>query len=138
MTEFSKPNRLHGRLNRETWGAAFRCASKSMLLLGGFDRVFNLLNNAQRLHAVDSWPPYDIVKLSDNDYSITMAVAGYGQGDLDIAQERNVLVIKGGRKDKQEGEFLHRGISPQSFERRFELRTMSASRRRRWSTVFCG
>lgn len=87
----------------------------------GFDRVFNLLNNAQRLHAVDSWPAYDIVKLSDNDYSITMAVAGYGLGDLDITQERNVLVIKGGKSDKQEGEFLHRGIIAQSFERRFEL-----------------
>ncbi len=87
----------------------------------GFDRVINLLTHAQRLQAVDLWPPYDIVKLGDDDYAIAMAVAGYGDGDLDVTQERNVLVIKGGKADKQQGEFLHRGIGPQSFERRFEL-----------------
>lgn len=87
----------------------------------GFDRVFNLLNNAQRLQSVDLWPPYDIVKLSDAEYGITMAVAGFGQGDLDVTQERNVLIIKGGKAQKQEGEYLHRGIGGQSFERRFEL-----------------
>jgi molecular chaperone IbpA len=87
----------------------------------GFDRVFNLLNKAQRLQAVDPWPPCDIVKLGDDDYAITMAVAGFGQGDLDVTQERNVLIIKGGKSDKQEGEYLHRGIGAQSFERRFEL-----------------
>ena len=42
----------------------------------GFDRVFNLLNNAQRLQAIDTWPPYDIVKTGDDDYRIEMAVAG--------------------------------------------------------------
>lgn len=41
----------------------------------GFDRVFNLLNNAQRLQAIDAWPPYDIVKTSEDDYRIQMAVA---------------------------------------------------------------
>lgn len=87
----------------------------------GFDRVFNLLNNAQRLQSVDLWPPYDIVKLGDAEYGITMAVAGFGQGDLDVTQERNVLIIKGGKAQKQEGEYLHRGIGGQSFERRFEL-----------------
>jgi molecular chaperone IbpA len=87
----------------------------------GFDRVFNLLNNAQRLQALDSWPPYNITKTGENDYAITMAVAGFSQGDLDVTQERNVLVIKGGRAEKDEGEYLHRGIGAQSFERRFEL-----------------
>jgi molecular chaperone IbpA len=88
----------------------------------GFDRVFNLLDNAQRLHAIDNWPPYDIVKTGEDDYRITMAVAGFAEGELDVTQERNVLVVKGGRAaDKQEGEYLHRGIGSQSFERRFEL-----------------
>ena len=50
----------------------------------GFDRVFNLLSNAQRLQAIDTWPPYDIVKTSDDDYRIEMAVAGFGNSDLDI------------------------------------------------------
>ncbi|CAD7034639.1 molecular chaperone Hsp20 [Pseudorhizobium endolithicum] len=87
----------------------------------GFDRVFNLLNNAQRLQAVDLWPPYDILKLGDNQYEITMAVAGFAQSDLDVTQERNVLIVKGGKAEKKEGEYLHRGIGGQSFERRFEL-----------------
>ena len=87
----------------------------------GFDRVFNLLNNAQRLQAVDLWPPYDIVKLGDDEYAITMAVAGFSQSDLDVTQERNVLIIKGAKAEKKEGEYLHRGIGGQSFERRFEL-----------------
>ncbi|RYE58690.1 MAG: Hsp20 family protein [Rhizobiaceae bacterium] len=87
----------------------------------GFDRVFNLLNNPQRLQAVDSWPPYDIVKKGENEYAICLAVAGFSMGDLDVTQERNVLIVKGGAALKQEGEYLHRGISAQSFERRFEL-----------------
>ena len=87
----------------------------------GFDRVFSLLNNAQRLQAIDSWPPYDIVKTSDDDYRIEMAVAGFGDSDLDITQERNVLVIKGEKAEARDGEYLHRGLAGRSFERRFEL-----------------
>jgi len=87
----------------------------------GFDRVFNLLNNSQRLQAIESWPPYDIVKLGDDEYRISMAVAGFGEGDLDITQERNVLIVKGGKAEEQQGEYLHRGIAGRSFERRFEL-----------------
>jgi molecular chaperone IbpA len=87
----------------------------------GFDRVLNLLNNAQRLQAIDTWPPYDIVKTGDDDYRIEMAVAGFGDSDLDIIQERNVLVIKGQKAEPNDGEYLHRGIAGRSFERRFEL-----------------
>ncbi|EJC83348.1 molecular chaperone (small heat shock protein) [Rhizobium leguminosarum bv. trifolii WSM2297] len=87
----------------------------------GFDRVFNLLNNAQRLQTLETWPPYDIVKTSEDDYRIEMAVAGFAEGDLDIAQERNVLVVKGQKTEEKDGEYLHRGIAGRAFERRFEL-----------------
>lgn len=87
----------------------------------GFDRVFNLLNNAQRLHAVDSWPLYDIVKTGENDCRIEMAVAGFGEEDLDITQERNVLILKGQKAETKDGEYLHRGIAGRGFERKFEL-----------------
>jgi molecular chaperone IbpA len=87
----------------------------------GFDRVFNLLNNSQRLHAADVWPPYNILRKGENDYAISLAVAGFSMDDLDVTQERNVLVVKGGAVQKADGEYLHRGISAQSFERRFEL-----------------
>ncbi|MGR9055904.1 Hsp20 family protein [Rhizobium leguminosarum] len=87
----------------------------------GFDRVFNLLNNAQRPQSIDTWPPYDIVKTAEDGYRIQMAVAGFGDADLDVTQERNVLVVKGRKADDKDGEYLHRGIAGRSFERRFEL-----------------
>jgi molecular chaperone IbpA len=87
----------------------------------GFDRVFNLLNNAQRLQAIETWPPYDIVKTGEDTYRIEMAVAGFFQEDLDITQERNVLLVKGQKAEAKDGEYLHRGIAGRSFERKFEL-----------------
>ncbi|NEJ01949.1 Hsp20 family protein [Rhizobium ruizarguesonis] len=87
----------------------------------GFDRVFNLLNNAQRLQAIDTWPPYDIVKTGENEYRIQMALAGFAETDLDISQERNVLIVKGQKAEEKDGEYLHRGIAGRAFERRFEL-----------------
>ncbi|EPE96221.1 Hsp20 family protein [Rhizobium grahamii] len=87
----------------------------------GFDRVFDLLSNPQRLQAVDAWPPYDIVKVGDNEYRISIAVAGFEIGDLDITQEHNVLIVKGGKGEEGEGEYLYRGVASRSFERRFEL-----------------
>ncbi len=60
----------------------------------GFDRVFNLLANSQRLQSIETWPPYDIVKGGEDSYRIRMAVAGFGTEDLEIMQERNVLVVK--------------------------------------------
>jgi molecular chaperone IbpA len=87
----------------------------------GFDRVFNLLNNAQRVQAVDTWPPYNIVKAGDDDYRIVIAVAGFGEEDLSITHERNVLIIAGEKTDKEDAQYLHHGIAGRSFERRFEL-----------------
>ncbi|MGR9079964.1 Hsp20 family protein [Rhizobium leguminosarum] len=87
----------------------------------GFDRVFNLLNNAQRVQAVDTWPPYNIVKAGNDDYRIVIAVAGFGEEDLSITHERNVLIIAGEKTDKEDAQYLHHGIAGRSFERRFEL-----------------
>ncbi|EPE97053.1 Hsp20 family protein [Rhizobium grahamii] len=87
----------------------------------GFDRVFNLLANSQRVQGTETWPPYDILKTDEDGYRIQMAVAGFSDGDLDITQERNVLVVKGQKAEDSGGEYLHRGIAGRSFERRFEL-----------------
>jgi molecular chaperone IbpA len=87
----------------------------------GFDRVFNLLENANRLQAVETWPPYDIVRANEDAYRITVAVAGFSEGDLDITLEPNLLIVTGERKEEQGTEYLHRGLSPQRFTRRFEL-----------------
>lgn len=88
----------------------------------GFDRLFELLEkNAGRLQGADNWPPYDIVKTGDDTYRITMAVAGFKQGELEIIQEPNLLVVSGSKAEDEASEYLHRGIPGRAFTRRFEL-----------------
>lgn len=86
----------------------------------GFERIFDLLEAAQAQPG-DNWPPFDTLKLSDDSYRITMAVAGFKSDDIDISTQENMLVIKGERKADVEGEYLHRGIAYRPFVRRFEL-----------------
>ena len=87
----------------------------------GFDRVFDLLDNASRAAAVDNWPPYDIARINDDQYRITMAVAGFAENDLDISHQANLLEVSGRSSGDENGEYLHRGIAGRSFSRRFEL-----------------
>lgn len=87
----------------------------------GFDRVFTRLNGSHRATAVDSWPPYDIVKSGDDAYTVTLAVAGFGEEELSITHERNVLLVTGTKGDAETSQYLHRGIAGRGFERRFEL-----------------
>src|SRR5690242_16860078 len=61
----------------------------------GFDRIFDMLENAARVQAADNWPPYDTVKLSEDRYRITMAVAGFRRDELDISVQPNLLVVTG-------------------------------------------
>jgi molecular chaperone IbpA len=86
----------------------------------GFDRVFDLLENANRTQSFESWPPYDIVRTSEDSYRITMAVVGFSDSELNITHQPNLLIVAG-NKPETEGEYLHRGIPGTSFERRFEL-----------------
>ena len=88
----------------------------------GFDRIFDMLENAARTQAADNWPPYDTVRLSEDRYRITMAVAGFRREDLDISVQPNLLVVTGERRNgEQEGDYLYRGIASRAFSRRFEL-----------------
>lgn len=87
----------------------------------GFDRMFNLLENASRVQTIDNWPPYDIVKMGDDDYQITMAVAGFAQDELSVTHEPNLLVVAGQKAGEDNGQYLHRGLTGRSFQRRFEL-----------------
>lgn len=86
----------------------------------GFERIFGLLEAAQTQPS-DNWPPFDTMKLSDDRYQITMAVAGFKRDEIDISVQENLLAIKGERKSDAEGEYLHRGIAYRPFIRRFEL-----------------
>lgn len=87
----------------------------------GFDRVFNLLENASRLEPIGNWPPYDIAKTGDDNYRISMAVAGFSQDELTITHEPNLLVVVGQKTGEDKSQYLHRGIDGRAFQRRFEL-----------------
>ena len=87
----------------------------------GFDRVFDLLENAARVQAIDNWPPYNIEKTGEDQYRITMAVAGFTPEELDLVVQPNLLVVSGQKQGKENTEYLYRGIATRSFERRFEL-----------------
>lgn len=87
----------------------------------GFDRIFNLLENAQRARSISDWPPYDIVKTGDDSYRISVAVAGFSQDDLDITFQSNLLTVTGRRQETASEGYLHRGIADRPFEHRFEL-----------------
>jgi molecular chaperone IbpA len=89
----------------------------------GFDRMLDTLESASRVTSIDTWPPYDIVRKSEDDYRISMAVAGLTENDLTITQEQNMLLVAGQKSDQDEasGQYLHRGIAARASRRRFEL-----------------
>lgn len=88
----------------------------------GFDRLARLMDTAQEAAAAPSYPPYNIEKTGDDSYRLTMAVAGFGQDDLELVVKDNTLVISGRvRPEAQRGEVLYRGIAGRAFERRFVL-----------------
>jgi len=88
----------------------------------GFDRLANMLDTQACTTA--AYPPYNIEKTSDDDYQISMAVAGFASEDLDITVENGTLVVRGekiAKTDDPDKTYLHRGIATRSFEQRFQL-----------------
>ncbi len=87
----------------------------------GFDRLGRLLDQAMTDEGV-SYPPYNIEKTGDDAYRITMAVAGFGEDDLEIVAQENVLRVAGKAKPAEDKtQYLYRGIAGRAFERRFQL-----------------
>jgi molecular chaperone IbpA len=89
----------------------------------GFDRLANLLETVTQFDpSTPSYPPYNIEQLADNDYRITMAVAGFAEKDLAVEVKEGVLTITGKRNGEEpKTRFLYQGIAGRSFERRFQL-----------------
>ena len=90
----------------------------------GFDRLFSMLDSLGQPDAGQSYPPYNIERTGEDSYRISMAVAGFAEDDIAIEAHRNVLTVKGERKEESanEGsELLYRGIAARAFERRFQL-----------------
>jgi molecular chaperone IbpA len=88
----------------------------------GFDRLFRLLDEAQNVET-QTYPPYNIERLSENAYRISMAVAGFASHEIAIEAKGNSLTVTGKKETKPEAvtEFLHQGIAARGFERRFQL-----------------
>src|SRR3569833_1397265 len=83
-----------------------------------------MLENSSLAQGQENYPPFDLIKLGDNDYRIELAVAGFKPDELDITAQQNVLVVSGRKKDESEekdNNYIYRGIATRSFERRFAL-----------------
>ena len=89
----------------------------------GFDSLASMLDQVASFdEQPDNYPPYNIERLTENEYRITMAVAGFGKEDVKIEVKENTLSIRGEKKEAdKERTFLHRGIASRAFERRFQL-----------------
>jgi len=89
----------------------------------GFDRLASMLNSAHRVEQAGGYPPYNIESRGENNYRITMAVAGFSEDELNISSELNQLTVSGQKAEEEagNGDFLYRGIATRSFERRFNL-----------------
>jgi len=93
----------------------------------GFDRFNDLFETLSEPQNKSSFPPYDIVKVTENDYQITMAIAGYDKSDISITLENETLTIAASHdnekleKEHAKREYLHRGIAKRNFSQKFRL-----------------
>jgi len=88
----------------------------------GFDRLFSMLDQATQAEASSTWPPYDIERVEDDAYRITMAVAGFAPDEIDLTQHDTTLQVTGQRKSAEgERQLLHRGIAARTFRQTFNL-----------------
>tara|TARA_R110000868_G_scaffold296266_1_gene556494 strand:- start:1355 stop:1783 length:429 start_codon:yes stop_codon:yes gene_type:complete len=87
----------------------------------GFDRQLKLLERAET-HSNSNYPPYNIVKIDDENFVIELAVAGFGKKEVSISKEKEVLIIKGEQEDQGNARvFVHQGLASRNFTRKFTL-----------------
>ena len=89
----------------------------------GFDRLFDYLEQANG-NGAENYPPFDIEKIADDRYRITLAVAGFKSDEIDITSHQNLLTVTGRKAETEGGEtrqMIHSGIANRAFERRFQL-----------------
>lgn len=87
----------------------------------GFDRLFDLAQQSTRWAGEETYPPYNIEKVTDDRYAISLAVAGFSPDELSITAEQNTLTVEGHKAVKEEKQMLYQGISSRSFRRVFSL-----------------
>jgi len=86
----------------------------------GFDRLFNELENLSQT-TTQNYPPYNVVKVNDSDYRIEIAVSGFSEDELDVEVKEDTLTVTGTVTEREESNYLHKGISSRNFARTFTL-----------------
>ncbi|HEX6374236.1 MAG TPA: Hsp20 family protein [Allosphingosinicella sp.] len=87
----------------------------------GFDRLFDLLENGTGWQGADNYPPFDLERISDDSYRITLAVAGFRPDEIEVTAQQNLLIVTGRKGGDEQGQYIHRGIATPAFERRFGM-----------------
>ena len=88
----------------------------------GFDRLLDLLAQTDRVEPSTTWPPYNIEKVGEDQYVITMAIAGFSPDEVELTQKESQLLVSGQKKGSEEGrQYLHRGIATRAFKQTFNL-----------------
>ena len=87
----------------------------------GFDRLFDLLDQAAGVEPDEGFPAYDIERTGEDAYHITLAVPGFRPDEISVEGRPNLLVVSGQRSTDRGGQYLHRGLAMRGFERRFDL-----------------
>tara|TARA_B100000965_G_C19514554_1_gene723528 strand:+ start:664 stop:1113 length:450 start_codon:yes stop_codon:yes gene_type:complete len=111
------------RLSTTNWNNFVSAFPQVESRLIGFDRVFDAVH---RLHTIEggqsnSFPPYNIKKLDDENYEITLALAGFKKSELSVVVEDGNLIVKGEQAETSKSEFLHKGIAERNFTRTWAL-----------------
>jgi len=88
----------------------------------GFDRLFDMLDQTAQVEPMTNWPPYNIEKAGEDQYVITMAIAGFSPDEVEIMQKESLLTVTGQKKVMDENkQYLHRGIATRAFKQTFNL-----------------
>jgi molecular chaperone IbpA len=87
----------------------------------GFDRLVDMLDQSSHFQANDTYPPYNIERSGEDNYLISLALAGFGPDEVSITAEQNVLTVEGSKAQKPDTEYLYQGISARPFRRVFNL-----------------
>lgn len=87
----------------------------------GFDRLIDLIDDSLRLAGEDNYPPYNIARTGEDNYRISLALAGFKPEEITVTAEQNMLTVEGRKADKDDREYLYQGISGRPFRRQFNL-----------------
>lgn len=87
----------------------------------GFNKELDRLSSVHQAATRQTYPPYDVLKLDEDTYQVSIAVAGFTKNDIGISVEDNTLIVRGEIKEVTDGEYLHKGIASRKFTRTFAL-----------------